>query len=348
MNNFNYFFSSVSANSLLSGQNQDFSKAEQGQPASLAGIDTRVRPSEQTQLPILPPADPQILEPRQFSAMNVSPHPAKEDLTQPNLPEIESPQTGSFEAMTAYQSVKFKEDSLLELFGDLEPTMDIDELLGEESMNTSMSSVTPKQNSPSSSKRIVTMSLRNSTIDASVNEHFDRSLLGTGITTHKKKSAAVTISTVPSTGSVIAPTSVPIMLHSDVSSAADNSPKEQTLANTDKWLLKTNSNEKPFKCGYSGCEISYKRSHHVNAHYALKHTNSKKVQCTYPECIGKAYFRDHWLLKRHIRTKHTNEKPYECDVCHKRFVRTDHLKEHNDYSHLPEEKKRILLKRKHR
>lgn len=347
MNNFNYFFSSVSANSPLPGEDQDLSKAEHGQPASLAGIDTRVHPSEQTQLPILPPTDLQILEPRQLSAMNVSPHPAIEDLTQPNLPEIEFPQTGSFEAMTAYQPVKFKEDSLLELFGDLEPIMDTDELLGEESMNTSMSFVTPKQNSPSSGARIVTMSLNN-TIDASVNEHFDRSLLGTGITTHKKKSAACTTSTVPSTGSVIAPASVPFMVHSDVSSAADNSPKEQIIANTDNWFLRTNSNEKPFKCGYSGCGISYKRSHHLNAHHALKHTNYKKFQCTYPECIGKAYFRDHWLLKRHIRTKHTNEKPYECDVCHKRFVRTDHLKEHKDYSHLPEEKKRNLLKRKHK
>lgn len=216
--------------------------------------------------------------------MNISPDPTKEDLTQPNLPEIEFPQTGSFEAMTAYQPVKFKEDSLLELFGDFEPTMDIDELLGEESMNTSMSSVTPKQNSPSSGKRIVTMSLRSKTTDASVNEHFDRSLLGKGITTHKKKSAAGTTSTVPSTGSVIAPASVPIMLHSDVSSAADNSPTVQIIANTDKLLIK----------------------------------------------------------------KDWNEKPYECDVCHKRFVRTDHLKEHKDYSHLPEEKKRNLLKRKHR
>ena len=348
MNNFNYFFSSLSANSPLSGQDQDFSKAEQGRPASLAGIDTRVRPSDQTQLPILPPADLQIFEPRQLSAMNVSPHPAIKDLTQPNLPEIEFPQTGSLEAMTAYQPVKFKEDSLLELFGDLEPTLDIDELLGEDSINISMSSVPPKQNSPSSSKRIVTMRLRNNTIDASVNEHFDGSLLGTEITTHEKKSAAGITSTVPSTGLVIAPVSLPIMVHSDVSSAADNYPTEQILANTDKLLIKKDSNEKPFKCGYSGCDKSYKRSHHLNAHYALKHTNSKKFQCTHPECIGKAYFRDHWLLKRHIRTKHTNEKPYECDTCHKRFARTDHLKQHKDYSHLPEEKKRNLLKRKHR
>ena len=297
---------------------------------------------------MLPPADLQILEPRQLSAMNVSPHTAKKYLTQPNLPEIEFPQTVSFEAMTAYQPVKFKEDSLLELFGDLEPTMGIDDLLGKGSMNTSMSSVPPKQNSPLSSKRIVTMHLRNNTIDASVNEHFDRSLLAIEITTHEKKSVAGITSTVPSTGSVIAPASVPIMVHSDVSSASDNYPTVQILANTDKLLIKKDSNEKPFKCGYSGCDISYKRSHHLNAHYALKHTNSKKIQCTYPECIGKAYFHDHWLLKRHIRTKHTNENPYECDTCHKRFARTDHLKECKDYSHLPEEKKRNLLKRKHR
>lgn len=297
---------------------------------------------------MLPPADLQILEPRQLSAMNVSPHTAKEYLTQPNLPEIEFPPTSSFEAMTAYQPFKFKEDCLLELFGDLEHTMDIDEVLGEESINISMSSVPPKQNSSSSSKRIVTMRPRNNTIDAPVNEHFDRSLLGTEITTHKKKSVAGIISTVSSTGSVIAPASVPIMVHSDVSSAADNYPTEKILANTDKLLIKKDSNEKPFKCGYSGCDISYKRSHHLNAHYALKHTNSKKFQCTYPECIGKAYFRDHWLLKRHIRTKHTNEKPYECDICHKRFARTDHLKQHKDYNHLPDEKKRNLLKRKHR
>ena len=38
-------------------------------------------------------------------------------------------------------------------------------------------------------------------------------------------------------------------------------------------------------------------------------------------------FRRSGTLKRHVRT-HTKEKPYECDVCEKRFRLSQHLKGH--------------------
>lgn len=52
---------------------------------------------------------------------------------------------------------------------------------------------------------------------------------------------------------------------------------------------------KGFVCDIRGCEKRFRRSEH---------------------------------LKRHIRSLHTGEKPFECRTCHKNFSRSDNLAQH--------------------
>jgi len=57
--------------------------------------------------------------------------------------------------------------------------------------------------------------------------------------------------------------------------------------------------------------------------YMRIHTNEKPYEC---DVCDKA-FRDSSTLAKHMRI-HTNEKPYECDVCEKRFSQSSQLKSH--------------------
>lgn len=65
---------------------------------------------------------------------------------------------------------------------------------------------------------------------------------------------------------------------------------------SDEKLLKTNSgSEKIFHCESNDCNITFNRKDHA---------------------------------KRHYRTIHSDSKPYECDVCQKRFSRNDNMLQH--------------------
>ena len=53
------------------------------------------------------------------------------------------------------------------------------------------------------------------------------------------------------------------------------------------------------------------------------HTNEKPYECD----VCEKSFRTSSDLKKHMRI-HTNEKPYECDVCEKRFRESGNLQKH--------------------
>ncbi|KAM9898201.1 hypothetical protein OXX69_009974, partial [Metschnikowia pulcherrima] len=48
-------------------------------------------------------------------------------------------------------------------------------------------------------------------------------------------------------------------------------------------------------------------------------------------------------LKRHFRSLHTTEKPYDCSICSKKFSRTDNLSQHLKV-HKQEEEEAAALK----
>ena len=62
------------------------------------------------------------------------------------------------------------------------------------------------------------------------------------------------------------------------------------------------------------------------------HTNDRPFHCSH--CDKK--FKDSTDLKTHIRLKHTGEKPYKCDECREAFPRRDYLKSHKYKNHATE------------
>ena len=113
---------------------------------------------------------------------------------------------------------------------------------------------------------------------------------------------------------------------------SDQYQAEQSPDLTDKWIIVDKSPGKPYKCGYPGCDKGYTRRSYLIAHL-LKHTGKSKFKCPYPECAGNEYFRDSAVLKRHIVTKHTLDKPFQCSRCNKRFTRKENLKYHREHMH---------------
>ena len=101
---------------------------------------------------------------------------------------------------------------------------------------------------------------------------------------------------------------------------------------TDKWIVLTGDKNKPFKCGYEGCDKQYIRKQSLQAHF-ISHTGISRYRCYLGECTGKIALSSQFSLNRHIRAKHTNERPYRCHICDKRFRQNEHLKYHLVHMH---------------
>ena len=113
---------------------------------------------------------------------------------------------------------------------------------------------------------------------------------------------------------------------------AEQSP-DPTDAN--KWIIVDKSQERPYSCGYPGCDMTYLRKEHLKRHL-VKHTGTSKFKCPYPGCVGNEYFSEGATLKRHITSKHSLDKPFPCNSCSKRFMRKDSLKRHSrEHVHSP-------------
>ena len=72
----------------------------------------------------------------------------------------------------------------------------------------------------------------------------------------------------------------------------------------EEFFLRTDSEERPYMCGYPDCGKTYKACGHLTDHM-FDHTKTSEHKCNYPECGPNKYFRRRKDLKRHIEKVHT-------------------------------------------
>ena len=109
-------------------------------------------------------------------------------------------------------------------------------------------------------------------------------------------------------------------------------PKPKLTDPNSKWIIYNRDNMKPFKCGYKGCCKRFNRKYDVQRHI-VKHTGDSPFKCYLGECTGEIAYCRQQELTQHIHAHHTFVKPYECEICAKRFRRKDHLRYHMDHLH---------------
>ncbi|KAH3705191.1 zinc finger protein 91-like [Dreissena polymorpha] len=78
---------------------------------------------------------------------------------------------------------------------------------------------------------------------------------------------------------------------------------------------------KQFKCDQ--CGAGFRRKQYLDTHLLI-HSGERPFMCE--EC-GQSY-RSASCLSRHVRHIHKNLRSHECDICHERFFRIDHMKNH--------------------
>ena len=104
---------------------------------------------------------------------------------------------------------------------------------------------------------------------------------------------------------------------------------------TDKWIMFSSDETRPFKCGYKGCNRTYITKQSLQRHF-VSHIGNSQFRCYSGDCTGEIRYCDRQALARHIHAKHTIERPYECEICNNQFRRQDNLMYHQNYVHSTE------------
>ena len=118
--------------------------------------------------------------------------------------------------------------------------------------------------------------------------------------------------------------------------------REEQSPETEKWIMMSGNEKKPFQCGYEGCGRKYSEKAHLQAHI-ITHTGDSKSRCYLEDCASKIIHRDVRPLTQHTQEHHILERPLECKLCNRRFRLPHHLKYHMTnvtHVHSPEAKKK--------
>ena len=112
----------------------------------------------------------------------------------------------------------------------------------------------------------------------------------------------------------------------------------------DKRIILTGDLKKPFECGYDGCDRRYSRKHDLRRHF-VKHTGNSPHKCYLGKCNGRTFPRAQELTW-HIRSEHTFERPYQCEACSQRFIRSGDLTSHRKNKHSTDNEKKSPKRKK--
>ena len=107
---------------------------------------------------------------------------------------------------------------------------------------------------------------------------------------------------------------------------------DQNAVSTDKWIMYSGDKTRRFKCGYEDCGKTYTTKHDLRRHF-LSHIGDSQFRCYSGDCAGTIRYCDKQALARHIHLKHTTERPFECDICNKRFTYLHNLTTHRRKVH---------------
>ena len=101
---------------------------------------------------------------------------------------------------------------------------------------------------------------------------------------------------------------------------------------TEKRVIFSEDEIRTFKCSYEGCGKAYMTKQNLRRHF-VRHTGDSRFRCYSGDCAGVIRYRDSQTLARHIHITHIAERPFECNICSKRFARSDSLFRHRRNVH---------------
>ena len=231
------------------------------------------------------------------------------------LAEVSASQVDPFQALATHQSVTFDDDDQeppgntssqssrpLAIIGESsQPILDAAPNVKKAPFEIIVSTLSPKD--VGDTKIRTTTTIPEQKILPSINDHFRQAL------------------------SEITPEAVLTGMAGDPHLSSCQYPAEQSSVSTDKRIISTGDVDMPFQCGYESCSRKFTRIQSLKSHI-ISHTNDSEFRCYAGDCVGAIRYPSRRTLTRHIQIKHTFEKPYQCELCDKRFRRIDHLKCH--------------------
>ena len=333
---------------------------QQQQAGTFAGLFTNTHTAQQAQM-TFPAATGQMPEPRQLDDLNVVQHPAAQ-----YMPPAPSSQH-AFQLLETYQPIFFEEQSFFDhssaddqssaivpfgrpsIYSNLsEFWEDIEQVMKD--LNEDYVPVQPLQSTPP--PHTITHSASEDEIDPSIDKHFKHTLPEAVMESRKnlrtsartstststdaivptpKQSTTSETSIQPESGPEIAPSAVPLTVAANTAQPQSDNFAYEPLAWTEKFIVyNKNSRPKSFKCDFEGCgKISANKQ--VLKKHIFTHRRFSTCECPHPSCADDdklRYHRDSYCLNRHIRTRHTRERPYPCYFCTRIFLRSDHARSH--------------------